>query len=99
MTSKSNAVHLRMDFTSRCRANDADQLGRIISPSAIHTAIRNGIIAHLALHAPVILTMPSRLDTLFQYFVDDGLTNLRPAPPGEKSGKSEFSVELPGLYV
>ena len=57
------------------------------------------VIAHLALDATMIAAITTRLNALFQYFINDDLPNLRPSPLGGKPGIGEFSGELLELYV
>jgi hypothetical protein len=47
----------------------------------------------------MIAAMTTRLNSLFQYFINDDLSNLRPSPLGGKPGISESSGELLELYV
>ena len=79
--------------------NDRNQFRRSIAPSAIQLAICDLIVAHLSFDATMVAAMAAGLNALLQYFIDDDLTNLRPAPLGKKSGIGEPSGELPEPYV
>ena len=81
------------------RTDYRNQFCRIVAPRPIQLTIRDLIVAHLAFNATMITAMAARLNALIQDFINDDLPDLRPTPPGEKSGISESSGELPEQHA